>query len=315
MGTKWSSLRRRGQNSAMKPDVMFRIGDSKKGVWAHKFILSTLSPVFRAEFYGHFEVHDVVKIRDTSRKIFLGMINFFYRKRFNIVNYVTNNNYGLEDVFELMKLADRYDVSALVELTKKTILEMHISEKDVVNSFHVAMKYEFLSPFTEVSSVTKQRCGDVLASNNKTANQLLKFLAKVTTDQPELEESIKIEMLKAMSKSKENKCHSCGNPPDTCVDGEKLTEDKLTIGRRVKLNRSGKLSFPCKEIRLWHGEEPIRCHRYLGRDWGGEVFQINSITKIVTFAFKYGDNLDISFAEVMENMVQNCDWPNKDVIE
>ena len=41
--------------SVMKPDISFNFEDSDQKLMAHKFILSTLSPVFRAQFSGKYE--------------------------------------------------------------------------------------------------------------------------------------------------------------------------------------------------------------------------------------------------------------------
>ena len=180
--------------------------------------------LIRAQFSDNFEVKSTERITDTSREVFNSMINFFYKKDYDVAKC------AVEDLFELMKVADKYEVLDLVEIVKKIILEIQISEKNVAVLANTAKNYEVLGPFTEVSAAAFQRCADYLSTTLKTTSEMCKFLAEERTDTIALEDSIKLLLVKAMVNSR---CANCR--AQHCLDGQVLTKPNLVEGGRVKV--------------------------------------------------------------------------------
>merc|ERR1712130_259639 len=130
---------------------------------AHKFILSGVSPVFRAQFGVNFHQNDKEEVLDSSYPCFLGMINYLYENKFNI------NQYEIEDLFELMRFGDKYQIKSLVDLTADAINKYKITKENILVVANTAKNYEILGPFSEISTVTFQRCVTILHQTLKTA--------------------------------------------------------------------------------------------------------------------------------------------------
>lgn len=96
---------------------LFDSADGTQTVTAHKCILATASPVFRRMFFGELKEADQVRIVDVSRDSFVAFIQFFYLEHVTLSGSI---------VGEVMKLADKYDVTGCMELcTRYLTLTMH----------------------------------------------------------------------------------------------------------------------------------------------------------------------------------------------
>ena len=83
---------------------------------AHKFLLALASPVFRTGFYGaQFEEKNKIEMKDTTLIAFKTMMNVIYNRPVNF------KNMSVDQIFELVSLAERYD---LKELKAKVKLEL-----------------------------------------------------------------------------------------------------------------------------------------------------------------------------------------------
>lgn len=201
---------------------------------AHRTVLTLLSPVFRAyssEKGSWFNTGTEIVIRDVSRRSFRVMLEFFYKKDFNISNHFTN----IEELFEILQVADRYQVEVLVELCKKSLLSFPMEIKSVVHIVKIAMDYKNLAPFAVISQEVIDRVMGFLDVELKTSADVMNFLARSDTDNPILEDSIKLELLKTMASRKCDKC-------DVDVVS-KVTHENMIVGARVEVTKKSKFMY------------------------------------------------------------------------
>lgn len=80
---------------------------------AHKFVLATWSPVFRAMFYGGFKEssESVIELKDISPEPFQKMLRFLYCQPIDITD--------IAEAIALHGIADKYDLPLLVEMIEK----------------------------------------------------------------------------------------------------------------------------------------------------------------------------------------------------
>lgn len=94
-------------------DVQFILVDKNgvgKQIAAHKAVLSSTSPVFRSMFCGALKETGDVRITDVSAEGFSEFLQLFYKTRVN---------FTIENIAEVLRLIDKYDVTdclAAVEL-------------------------------------------------------------------------------------------------------------------------------------------------------------------------------------------------------
>ena len=92
-----------------------------KEIKAHKFVLSLVSDVFEAAFYGDIQDNGRIEIKDATAEAFEAMIHFIY----NIESSVCN--YDFEMICSLYCLADKYNIGALKEESLQAIYNKEIS--------------------------------------------------------------------------------------------------------------------------------------------------------------------------------------------
>lgn len=74
---------------------------------AHKLVLGTWSPVFRAMFYGGFKKESVIELVDIKPEPFKKLLSFLYCQPLNIVD--------IDEATALYVIADKYDLQFLIE--------------------------------------------------------------------------------------------------------------------------------------------------------------------------------------------------------
>merc|ERR550519_3046652 len=143
------------------------------------------------------------------------MLNFFYKKDFNIRNEFTN----IEELFEILEVADRYQVEILVDLCKKSLLRFPMELESMIQIVNTAKYYRDLDTFATLSQNIMERAINFLETKLQTAAHVLNFLGKSYTDNPILEDSIKLELLKKMAS---RKCEKCGEKVSNQVFRENM---------------------------------------------------------------------------------------------
>ena len=155
METNWRSFLSPG--SDLPPDVHFLVitQDGEKSIGAHKLLMAGVSPVFRVMLCGPMkETGNVIRVEETSHEAFSSMISFIYK--------VPGEGFHLNDVgcpqklFDLLAVADKYEILSLKTLTLDTLGSLAIANESVISFSTVAYNYKLL--FEDVSQKLLMRC-------------------------------------------------------------------------------------------------------------------------------------------------------------
>ena len=161
--TNWQNFL--APDSDLPPDVVFRVkaDDVERRIGAHRLFLAGISLVFRAMFYGPMkETERAVEVKDATPAAFGTMIDYIYR--------APDSDFSLEDIkcpqelFELLAVADRYEILYLVKLTSDALRSFAITKENMIFAATVAQKYKPL--LEDVSKSVLLRCLKFLNSSN-----------------------------------------------------------------------------------------------------------------------------------------------------
>jgi len=108
---------------------------SSEEIRAHKHTLALASDVFMKSFYGGFEDKGSIGIEDATKEAFEAMIHFIYNKETDL------SIYDFDLLCSIYYLADKYNITALEEETKKAIKSKDIPSGIVLDIGVLAMKY------------------------------------------------------------------------------------------------------------------------------------------------------------------------------
>ena len=137
--------------SEIPPDVFFLVKTeaaekaetSRESFGTHKVLLAGNSPVFRRMFFGPMmETGEVIEVKETTPEAFGTMIDYIYKP--------PGEEFSLQDIrcpqklFELLAIADRYEILNLKTLTVDALGSLSISRENLIFSATVAKKYRQL---------------------------------------------------------------------------------------------------------------------------------------------------------------------------
>ena len=95
-------LSQSGEGDDIPFDVTFKIDVDDKEIMAHKFILASVSPVFKKMFYGVMkESNDIIPVKQTPADAFSLLIDYFYQVE------ISCKEMTILELFELVNLAER----------------------------------------------------------------------------------------------------------------------------------------------------------------------------------------------------------------
>ena len=163
--TNWHSFL--SSDSGLPPDVFFVVkedGEEKKGsgwktIEAHKFLLAGTSPVFMAMFFGQMrETREVVKVRNTTPEAFETIIKYIYKPPGDA--FILNNVGCPQKLFELLELAERYEIQNLKTLTKEALENLSVSKENMIFTATVAKMYKTV--FEDLSMKLLVKCEELL---------------------------------------------------------------------------------------------------------------------------------------------------------
>jgi len=152
-------------DSPIPHDIRFLVEDPvnpsiRVQISAHKFLLALISPVFQAQFYGHNRMSgDSVVVQDCDPWSFQRLVDFIYSasiENFLLVETDTLPMVAIEKLFNLIKAADRFMISSLVNLCNKSIRCIPINEQNV---FILASSAENINHIDILSRDIFYKCG------------------------------------------------------------------------------------------------------------------------------------------------------------
>jgi len=137
-------------------DVAFNIIEGElvtEQILAHRYLLATCSSVFCTEFFGLLaEKRKIIPIKETTRHAFNFLLQYIYG--FNL-----DYEISVDQLFEILNLAERYDIAALREHITTKLAELSVIEEEVVEVARVALAY---SHFDSASNSVLLACSRLL---------------------------------------------------------------------------------------------------------------------------------------------------------
>ena len=122
---------------------------------AHKHFLAAVSSVFRKQFFGKLaEKKAIIDIKETTYDAFKFLLNYIY----NGLSDLEDGN-SLEDMFEIINLAEKYDMRTLGDEISNLMYELNIEEANVLE---VSRTAEGFKQFEVVSSQLLFKCSEFL---------------------------------------------------------------------------------------------------------------------------------------------------------
>ncbi|CAC5375758.1 unnamed protein product [Mytilus coruscus] len=120
-------------------DVTLRVGDERKPIKAHKYMLSSRSAVFHTMFEGSLPEKGDITIPDVDEDTFRDILKYFYSD----VITITNNN-----VKEMLYAADKYMLAA-VKRECETVLKQTAKSEHATKALQTAYQYHLSDLQTE----------------------------------------------------------------------------------------------------------------------------------------------------------------------
>ena len=162
MDTNWQALL--SPDSDVLPDVFFLVATDEhleaegKYIGAHRTLLSCVSPVFKGMLLGPMkERGEVIKVKETTHEAFNTMISFIYKvPGQDWQEYLGKVINCPQKLFELLTVADRYEILSLKTLTSDALGSLLISNENLIFTATVAKNYNLL--FEDVTHKLLLRC-------------------------------------------------------------------------------------------------------------------------------------------------------------
>ena len=169
-------------------NVEFRVQDDAggfKAIRTYNHILALTSPVFEQQFFGSLSSSrnsgdstqdnkmEVVNIQGVPFNVFKDFIELIGSGNVNIVE----KSEDFDHLFEMLRLADMYQVLDVVDLVKARIAKVKITLADVVKAAIVSEKYKDLLNFEDVCARLYIRCAGVLHDGCPAGLDVFRFIS------------------------------------------------------------------------------------------------------------------------------------------
>ena len=161
-----------GDDPPLPPDVTFKLIEDEVVVGelkAHKYLLASVSPVFRKQFFGKLaEEKNVIDIKETTYYAFKYLMGYIY----NGLSDVNEDEIGLEEIFEIVNLAEKYDIKTLRDDIPRLLGDIFIEESNVLDVSRIALVFKH---FDVISNQLLSKCSEYLKLILKTDEDLENF--------------------------------------------------------------------------------------------------------------------------------------------
>jgi len=208
-------------------DTNNQVKGDKRVVKAHKMNLATFSSVFRAMFFGPMkESKDIILIKETTIEAFEKLIDYFYQVDIDC------GEVGIIGLFDIVNLAERYNVPELKEELKEQMGKVPIAMDNLMEVVAISSKF---SHFEDVASTLLLNCAKLFQREVHTAADQLQFML----DQRTRGESAAVAALDILALSKTLPALECGNCKElNCLDRQQVEHAKVVIGLKVQVSVS-----------------------------------------------------------------------------
>ena len=207
-------------------------------ITAHKVILAVHSEYFRVAFFGtgasfKEDKDGIVMVKETTKQAFWDLMGFIYEKDIDF------ENKSLTELFEILNLAQRFQVDKLKEVVSKNINNFPLTMDNVVM---VAATAQELSHFEEVSKNLMEGCVDLLSKRLVDVKSVLAVISKNGDG------STVLKLLKDFDLKMKSICNNCGSfPCRTSINPNDLAPGQIIPNRFI--------DHRCKVIRILNSGE------------------------------------------------------------
>ena len=186
--TNWQAFL--SQDSGLPPDVFFRIKgngeeaeeNNGKIARAHKFLLAGTSPVFLQQFFGPMQdTGEVLEVKDTTPEAFDTMLRYIYK-------LPGEDTFSLEEtdcpqkLFELLELAERYQIPNLAKVTSKALETLSITRENMIFTATVATKFKNI--FDDLCNKLLMKCLEWLFQTTNGAGDIFALIMETKKNFP-----------------------------------------------------------------------------------------------------------------------------------
>ena len=105
-------------------------------MYAHKFVVGSISDIFRSMFSDRWSSENLLQIKTSTYEIFKELLTFAYSQACNLTD---------ENVFDVADLAEFYNFSELMTYCDNYFLKMEITPKNIFCLHDFACKYSLKS--------------------------------------------------------------------------------------------------------------------------------------------------------------------------
>ena len=228
----WSVLSTLLSSSSPIPgDIKFKVMDKEDKVVAsldaHKIILALHSDHFKNAFFGSGTMfkeseENIVVIKETTKEAFEDYVGFNYEKR---VEFEKKN---LMELYELLNLAERYQVKQLKDKVSDFIKNFPLSIDTVAKVAATACEFP---QFGEVSQELYAKCVTFLGTQFTDAQSVLNFVARNEDNEAAM-------VVKLLKDVKNPGCPNCQQTP--CRNRSSISrKDLLLPGMLIQTGDSG----------------------------------------------------------------------------
>jgi len=173
-----------------RQDVMFEFEDTAENVCAHKLLLSSMSPVFREQFYGPLSANAKAEGNFSGCIEVVKMKEFQYHVVFIFVRHIYGDKKIIKKcssfvfLFELLDMAKKYLVEKMGDLILKRISEVDVTLETAFLALETSLQYKDLDGFEEISEVVDRKIVATLSALSRADQN--KFYKQYQKDKPDL---------------------------------------------------------------------------------------------------------------------------------
>jgi len=230
---KNASLRCQDSDDRVPFDVTFKISENAntsvennkrdvREVMAHKIILASFSPVFKKMFYGAMkETKDVIIVEQSTADAFSLLIDYFYQVDVNCKDMT------IVQIFDLVNLAERYDVPDLMDELKGQMELVPITMNNIMEVATIASKFSY---FEAASSTLLLNCAKVFKEKVTKDRDQIKFM--VAQNEKGLG-TVALKLLSIVESLPPFECNNCHEKD--CLFGNVVPLNKLEEGLKVQV--------------------------------------------------------------------------------
>jgi len=213
-----------GNDNAKKEDA------GSREIKAHKQLLASRSSVFLSMFFGSLkEEKDVISVEETTYESFEKLLEYIYQVDIDCQNMT------LLELYDIVNLAERYDVPSLTEEIKIYLVNFPLTMDSLMDVAFTAFQF---TQFTDVSLTLLRTCAKFLQRNIFGPENLLQF----ANDQFATARGDTALELLSLIEDLPPICDNCMEEKEECLIDQPVEQEKMAHGLLVKANWEAKFS-------------------------------------------------------------------------